>query len=328
MKKSGEMCNKKYIVIGNGQGWCSYGWKSIENDENIVFYDDVIDISASEPINTVCRKHFSFNRKYIKALPFKWIWYRPMLNALKIDNQTEYVFIFYDWGGLAKDMCFMKFLRKNIKHLKLVYMFTNIIKISGAVRYGTLNMLPHYFDKIFAFDRVDSNKYHFDFTPLIYSKSPTYKENEKTIDVFYIGNAKDRLDDLHSIYQKCVASNLSCLFYINGVPRQSQLYPNIHYNERLTYEEVLKFISHAKCMVDAIQSGSTAMTIKVCESVLYDKKLITTNENIVKESYYDESRFLLYDEKSEVENFVRSSITPYSDEEKAYFSPQYLFNRI
>ena len=208
-------------------------------------------------------------------------------------------------------------------------MFSNVVKISGAVyKYGTFDHLTEVFDKVFAFDKNDAEKYHFDFSPLMYSRSPHYQEKEKVFDVFYVGNAKDRLSELHQIYQKCFEANLKCLFYINGVPKSYQKFPGIHYNELLSYEEVLNFISQSKCMVDAIQGGSTAMTIKVCESVIYDKKLITTNENIVKESYYDESRFLLYNDKCEFENFVRSSITPYSDEEKAYLSPQYLFNRI
>lgn len=321
---------KRYIVIGNGQGWCPYGWKSMEGRDDFQFFNEIIPIKAPRFVKKLCLKHFSFYRPYLSALPLRRVWYRKLYEALHIEQNTDNIIIFYDWGPLAKDLNFVRYIKKRCNKTTLVYMFSNVIKISGAVyKYGTFNDLPNVFDKIYAFDKEDAKKYHFDFSPLMYTRSPYYQDQKKIYDVFYVGNAKDRLDELHQIYQKCIDSNLSCLFYINNVPASLQKYQDIHYNELLSYEEVLNYIAQSKCMVDAIQGGSTAMTIKVCESVIYDIKLITTNTYVQQEPYYNESRFLLFNENnSNLKQFVDSEIIPYTTEEKSIFSPEALLSKI
>ena len=293
-----------------------------------MFFNSIDDIIKNPILRVLCRKHFGVCNKSRKQYPFRFIWYRLLCKSMGLAESDFGSIILYDWGLLAKDMCYIKYIKKHLPNIRLVYLFSNIVSISGAVHYGTIRQLNLVYDKVFAFDPNDAIRYGFDYSPLIYTKDPDYKESKETIDVFYIGNAKDRLDILHEIYQKCIELQLICCFYINAVPLNKQLFKGIHYNQPLSYQEVLSFISRSRCMVDAIQGNSRAMTIKVCEAVVYNKKLITTNENIKKEPYYSPQMFLVYNSQSNIFDFLFSENTQFTDNERRIFSPVCLFNKI
>lgn len=327
--------NLHYIVIGNEQEWCTYSWSAVKSCNNVTFYDSIFKAIDNSLLRNICRKHFSLNwkRKGVHkhkrvSLPFRCIWYKLLFQSLGLNPNKNYRIIFYDWGAIAKDLGFIKYIKKHHPNVKMAYLFSNIVRISGAVQYGTLDKLSKTFDQVFAFDKVDAQNYQFEFSPLIYTRHPKYSESGHEFDVFYIGNAKDRLDSLHEIYKQCVDVGLRCNFYINGVSRDKQVYGEIHYNTPLSYREVLGLISKSKCMVDAIQGGSTAMTIKVCEAVIYDKKLITTNTEVVKEPYYTPERFLIYCPNCNIKDFVTGGMSVFSNDEKAFFSPEKLFEKI
>lgn len=324
-----EKQDLQYIVIGQGQEWCNYSWKGYRCKEDVTFYNGFYTIIKDTFLRKIIKKHFGTIKRYKKSLPLKWIWYPYIFKSLKMtDDSKKYVVILYDWGPLAKDMNFVGYLRCKLPDVTLVYLFSNIVRISSARKYGYLDKLKTHFDQIYAFDKEDAANYGFDFSPLIYTRDPEYKEKEKEYDVFYVGNAKDRLDSLHEIYEKCRMTGLRCCFFINGVAADKKKYADIHYNEPLGYGEVLDYIAKSKCMVDAIQGGSTAMTIKVCESVIYDKKLITTNRNVVDEPYYSAERFYVYPSADDIKEFVNKEVERFSEKDREYYSPTLLFEKI
>ena len=55
----------------------------------------------------------------------------------------------------------------------------------------------------------------------------------------------------------------------------------------MTYDECVNSIQKATCLIDIIQGESTGLTIKTCEAVCYNKKLITTNKHVAKYPFYD-----------------------------------------
>lgn len=317
----------KYIIIGNGQEWCYYCWKSAINN-NVVFYNGISEIISNRFLSKICNNHFSKKKVTDSLSPIRKIWYARLYKSLGLKSNYKYVVVFYDYGVLARDLDFIDYIRRKSPHTKLVYLFTNIVRISGARKHGILDILLNYYDQVFAFDPNDAVDYKFELSPLIYTRDINYHSSENCFDVFYVGNAKDRLDTLHEIYKKCKESRLKCCFYINRVPSEKQLYSDIHYNEILTYSEVLNNIAKSRCLVDAIQGGSSAMTLRVCESVIYDKKLITTNESIMQEPYYSPERFLLYNAHSDLKSFVEDKFIGFSESEKQFFAPEEFFKKI
>lgn len=326
----------KYIVIGNAVEWCKASWyEEIKTNKNLYFLNEITPYLPNRFLRKICNVHYSqkLNKRF--NFPGKRIWYKAFSKSLGIefDDKEEYVLIVYDWSRLSRDFNFFAYLKKKCRRLKIVYLFTNIAAISGARMYGVLDELTGVFDKVFAFDPKDAERYGFDYFPLIYTGVNPQEKKSCDTDLFYIGQAKDpaRYQMLIDIFEKAQKEGLTCDFNIVGVPEEKQKYPElIHYNKRMSYSDVVKKIKRSRCLVDVIQKDSSGLTIKVCEAVVYDKKLITSNNYIKGESFFDKEKILLIDSnKMDVDfsDFVKKDIS-YSLDEKSAFSPKTLFSLI
>lgn len=324
----------KYIVIGNAVEWCKASWyEEIKTNKNLYFLNETIPHLPNRFLRKICNVHYSqkLNKRF--NFPGKRIWYKAFSKSLGIefDDEEKYVLIVYDWSRLSRDFNFFAYLKKKCRRLKIVYLFTNIAAISGARMYGVLDELTGVFDRVFAFDPKDAERYDFDYFPLIYTGvNPQEKESCDT-DLFYIGQAKDpaRYQMLIDIFEKAQKEGLTCDFNIVGVPEEKQKYPElIHYNKRMSYSDVVKKIKRSRCLVDVIQKESSGLTIKVCEAVVYDKKLITSNEGLLRMSLYDASRILMANDLELIHDFLSKPLKEYSVENKYMFSPQLLYEKI
>ena len=64
------------------------------------------------------------------------------------------------------------------------------------------------------------------------------------------------------------------------------------------------------------------------QSLLYNKKLITTNEYIKDEPFYNSNNILIYSTNSDIGNFLNTPIDNYKESDKLIFSPYRLFEQI
>ncbi len=276
--------NRKYIILGNNYGWCKFTHAIAERTDNVKYFDEYLPVRGSLRKKLV-HIHYSntFNKHF--NLPLKKIWYDHFYKVLGLCDDSDIVLIIYDNNKLCNDVAFLEAVRRRFPKIVLVYMFTNIVAKSRAIENDFVSKLNKYYDMVFAFDRVDSDKYNFYYSPLVYSPDISVRSNPASQgydSVFYIGNAKDRVDMLHSAYKRLKALGLKCDFHIVGVPQEKQLSEeSIIYNESLPYDDVLNHIQNASCLLDVIQGDSTGLTIKVCEAVYFNKKLITTNKDVI-----------------------------------------------
>lgn len=311
----------QYIVLSAGQEWNYYSWKdTVDNVENIRFINELFPSFL---------KKLWWRPYFRNKITYKFFW-RPFIKSkLKIKTEPT-VLIVYDWNFLTMSPSCIQYLKASYPNLKIIYVFTNIVKISGARTYDILEKLNQDYDMVFAFDPEDAKKYGFEYSRLVYSVSrPLRKIKSYDYDVFYIGQAKDRYSQLIDIYKKLRSCNLRCLFYITGVPKSEQYIDSgIVYNTPLHYNDVLELIDNSKCLVDVIQGDSAGLTIKTCEAVVLDKKLITTNRNVINEVFYDPNNILIYGENADVKKFMDTDSKNYDENTKKIFSPVELLERI
>lgn len=319
---------KQYYVIGNGAEWCYYSWKGVLNKDNTIhFINDELPFSGPRLLEALCQVHFALRFNVKRRLPFKRIWYHCILNKINIDKNDENYLIIYDRNRLLLDLDFFKYVRRKKPGIKIIYLFSNIVKFTGAKEWNILEYLNVYFDKIFAFDKTDAEKYGFSYFPLIYTKSVPMNNIKPCYDLFYIGKAKDRYKQLIEVFEKAQSEGLRCDFHIVGVPKEEQMYGDIiHYDHPLSYREVLDRMNNARCIVDMIQGQSTAFTIKTCEAIIYDKKLITSNENVKNESFYSKNMMLVYSDNQSLSHFLSIDSIPFDKKSKECFSPYTLFS--
>ena len=319
--------NRKYniVIFSNAAEWCYYCWRNyLSQHKEVTFY------KYSFPIPFINRKVYIL-LKYLfhpdKQNRDKFYLSRFFLRLLmqffvRISRKDNNIIIMYDWNVLATDEKFLNNIRKKYPHTLIAYVFTNVTRISGANKWGLLSHLKNYYDAVYAFDKIDADNYGFSYLPLIYSRENTQEkiDNVEEIDVFYVGKAKDRLDIIHEIFEKCKSEGLKCDFNIINVPEDKQLYKDeIHYNKLIPYKDVISKIKKSKCLLDVIQGESTGLTIKVAESVVYNKKLITNNPNVLKEMKMEDFNVLLYDKQCDFKSFILSGRPCHKEEDINYF---------
>lgn len=320
----------KILILSNATEWCYYCWRNYVNmNSNVVYYKYAFPLSV---VNNFLYKilYYIYSKRTKLGSIFRFLIRMVIGFFFCLDQEKKNIIILYDWNPLAADKVFVDSIRKKYPNVLIVYVFTNIVKYTGAKTWGVIDDLNSIYDVVYAFDKVDAENYNFEYQPLIYSKEiqEEYSQNLET-DIFYVGKAKDRLDIIHTIYKQAIEEGLNCDFNITNVPDNlKELKYGINYNNVLPYNEVIKRIKKSKCLLDVIQGESTGLTIKVAEAVVYNKKLLTNNTNAINELQICSDNVLLYDKIKQLKDFVCQKSEPYGKYEQNYFSPELFIDRL
>lgn len=320
----------KIIILGNGNDWCELCLSDLSKYENTNIINSSLPCPQKGVKSKLVKWHYSQTLAHWINLPFKSIWYSYFADFISLDREREIVIVIYDRHRLANNKSFLDYLRAYFKKVKLVYIFTNVMRISGASSNNFIDQLQKYYDAILSFDKGDERRYGFKSIPLPYSENNVGLIEENS-SVFFVGQAKDRLDTILSIFQRLTKIGESCEFYLTNVEEDKiRFEQDIIYNKRLKYQDVIKHVQQAGCILDVIQGNSEGFTLKVCEAVFYDKLLITTNKAVKSAPFYD-PRFVLVVENAEditKDFFLNRDKVKYSDDGKKYFSVESYLERI
>ena len=123
-----------------------------------------------------------------------------------------------------------------------------------------------------------------------------------------MGRAKDRLNEILSLYKRLHDASVNCMFYLVGVPKDKRVnIGNIVYGDYLPYRKVLELVKGTKCMVEILQHNTESETLRVFEAITYNKKLITNNKHLVKKEYYSPDKIQIFDYIDEINiDFIKS----------------------
>lgn len=320
----------KYIILSNEQQWCTNCWKAAVDNDKVRFIETQLPFDKKSFLYKVAFRHLRFKSRSAVLLPFVSIWHRSFEKNLHIDDSVKTVLVVYDWNTLTKDLEFFLYLKRRHKNLSIVYLFSNIVAISGATYYKIADKLNKVFDIVFAFDGEDAIKRNFEYSPLIYTtdiKIPQISEETEN-DLFYLGMAKDRYDALIEIYENATKEGLKCDFTIVGVPTEKQIHTDKIKYSPVAYDVAIEGMKKAKCIVDVIQGNSTGLTIKNCEALAFDRKLLTTNTNVREVDFYHPENICIYTAGMSIKHFIETPFVRYTQNEKSYFSPYRLFEKI
>lgn len=321
----------KYIVLAHGSDFFYDCWSSSIDGVRVRFINSMLPYEGNKLAKKLAYTHYRVRTPWACKLPFTSVWYKSIDRTLAIDDSCHTVLIIYDWNFLTKDFGCLQYLKEKHNKLKVIYLFSNIVRSSGASKYRIVEKLKDNYDAVYAFERQDAEKYRFYLNPLIYKPTvslPEYSQNLE-YDLFFLGRAKDRYNQLIEIFEEAKNEGLSCNFTIVGVPKENRKYEGeIHY-EPVPYAVAVENMGKSKCIVDAIQGNSTALTIKTCEAVLLGRKLLTTNVGILKEPFYHNGNILIYIlDKCNIEEFIKKPYVKYTEKEKKYFSPEALMDKV
>ena len=257
--------------------------------------------------------HFSDRVNNIIELPFKEIWidrrinyYSKILSNMDTDNEKLCFILFSDCLQLEQ-YGFSKKLKTKFPDCRIVYYFQDLISQDVSKQVFIKN-IPSQIDLVYTFDYADAENYGLEFHDIPYSYPQKESCENVQYDISFVGAAKNRLNDIIAVYEKLKKQNLKSFFYIVGADdKAKESGQDFVYGPPLKYYDYLKIVEKSKCILEIMQKEGTGSTIRLGESIMYDKLLISNNKALKKSAFYNPQYMLCIDDDdySSISEFVK-----------------------
>lgn len=320
---TGEQFFDEYILIAPGSDYGRAMWNDIEKLEHGTILESAMR-STSRVLSLLHHIHFSIaiNRKM--HLPFQSIWRRLYsLESVQLDPDKRYCVIYTDVSAVRTD-CMYLAEKKKEKNIMMVLIMVNTMARRGSL----IEKRRRYFSQVYSFDRKDCEIYGFIYHPTNYSMVSMDTNYHITQDAFFVGVSKGRAGKIANIYERLAQGGAKSEFYISGIESGEERKPGIHYNQWLTYKQILENIRNSNCIVEVMDGTQEGVTLRTMEAICYNKKLLTNNQSINEMIYYESGNIQIFTEPDDIDvDFVKdnSSVDYHYDGE---FSPIHLLEHI
>jgi hypothetical protein len=289
------MDKKKALFIGIG----FYDYDQIIIDELKKLNFDVDYFSEVPPENFKYKFYTKiFNRKKLQVIKSEYS------NSIVKQTGNNYDFVFIIKCENLSIENIKTFKEKSPKSKFVLYLWDSISRIDGIVDKFNL------FDKIYSFDRFDClSNTNLIFHPLFFRVEYNIAENENknlVYDIYHLGwYHSDRLQLIKKIAIFFDANNLNNkLLLYTGL--FSYLYQSIFGGQLKGNKKYLTFkpisaadnivnIKKAKSILDIAHPMQTGLTMRTIEMVGMQKKIITTNSDIINYEFYHPNNILIID---------------------------------
>lgn len=330
------MINKNYVVIRNDttDSWVSLYryifWDLTKNEKSIY-----INRFPSELFNRLINKVLKTNKIaiFIKKI-FVFLFAVILIIKIKIalKNNNSICFILFPNCYVFEKYGLLKIFRLLLKNCSIIYFFCDLVNKSSDMSIIIDNYYRHKSaDLIYTFDFDDAKKYNLKFHNIPYSDlTGLFEDVNIKFDISFVGQAKDRFDDIINAYKALKKQNLRLGFYIIGVPKEKQVFADeINYCDFIPYKDYLRIVADSKVILEIMQKGGTGNTIRVSEAISLDKLLISNNKMLLQNSFYDSRYMKVYENLDEIDvkSFIDSNKeVHYENKEKIY--PSAFFKQI
>ncbi|MFQ6819639.1 MAG: hypothetical protein ACLRTI_11395 [Blautia sp.] len=323
LKIAGEQFFDEYILVAPGSDYGRAMWSDIGKLENGTILE-----SALKPTNKFLSLlhhiHFSFaiNRKF--QMPFQSIWKRLYsLEGVQFEPDKSYCVIYTDVSAARTDCKYFAEKQKE-KNITMVLIMVNTMARRGSL----IEKRRQYFSQVYSFDRKDCETYGFIYHPTNYSMASMDSSLCVTQDAFFVGVSKGRAGKIAGIYERLTESGAKSEFYIAGIGRGEERKEGIHYNQWLSYQQILENIRNSNCIVEVMDGAQEGVTLRTMEAICYNKKLLTDNQSIKDTPYYESGNIQVFTRPDEIDvGFVRSK-SNVDYHYKGEFSPIHLLEHI
>ncbi len=267
------------------------------------------DMIKNSFLRFLCHLHYSSKLNRFFILPFHSLWNNLILGNYFDNCDNQILIINSHFYLLISGKLVEKFKKKYPKG-KVFFIFSD--KVDTFFRlyknFPSIDSLKKIFNFVITYNVNDANIFNLILSRpyfLDYSFVPEISCEES--DVFYVGKSKERLNSLLQIFDICSRNKLKCLFYINGVDESySKKYPDIHFNEKLSYEKVIACVKKTHAVVNIVQKDGEGMTLRDYEASYFGKFLITNNNCDFRNSFFADGQVVLLNEIEEKAEAIKS----------------------
>ncbi len=213
----------------------------------------------------------------IIRLPYKNIWFKYLVPSHLVDKNEQLCFVFSPSTTLSYGEDFVRYVRKKFNNSKVVLVIGD--KIESYGKSFDIEKLKKEMDFVCTYNPIDANKYGIALHPsMVYNitvDNPIPFE-QRTTDVFFLGQEKGRGDKIVEIYRKCVELGLRSEFYIVGKTNNSHI-NGINYCDWISYQDLFEKLKNTKCIINLLQPGASGFTFRDNEAYNHGCFLITNN---------------------------------------------------
>ena len=245
------------------------------------------------------------------------------LESLQLDADKQYCVIYTDVSVARTDCKYLAEKQKE-KNITMILVMVNTMARRGSL----IEKRRQYFSQVYSFDRKDCETYGFIFHPTNYSMVNMNDSHNVTQDAFFVGVSKGRAGMIAKIYQRLTAGGAKSEVYISGVKSGEKRIRGIHYNQWLSYEQILDNIRRSNCIVEVMDGAQEGVTLRTMEAICYNKKLLTNNPSMKDTPYYKSGNIQVFADPDEIDvNFVKDR-TEVNYHYHGEFSPIHLLEHI
>lgn len=312
----------KYLVVNDEHELYDVMYADLFRTEEY----DIQQINRFMPMPKILQKlneiHFNDRVNRHIWLPFKGIWNRwYSIEQYPFSKDEQYWIIFLN--GTFRNFYSYKYLSefKN-KHPNVRLAMVMYDSFSNKYASRAIKMMP-IFDKVFSFDAGDCRRYGLDFIYSTFSYPSFVNQDERFHKgAFFVGAEEGRLEIMEQCFAKLSNEIPNCQFNVVGVPPQKQHIPEvITYNVGMPYREALQYSFNSDLIVEIVREGQSGISLRTCEAVLFNKKLLTNNEKIKDMPFYDSRYMSVFHNVDDIDmDFVKSEVAVHYDCQ-SWFSP-------
>lgn len=276
----------------------------IYNDNNSYFAkviqrNGIQVFSAYKPSNVISRilRKIHFNLK----LPGSNIWF--LENKMLKNFDTIIIF------DVVMRFEYISFIRKKYPQKRLILWYWNPVRNSIDQNLFSTDICEKW-----SYSLEDCKKYNLKYNTTFYFEELTniYKgkdRNELCCDILFVGRDKGRLSMLLEYKEKFESLGLETNFYITPTKWYEKRKNKVYMND-ISYNEIINLIKKSKAILDIVQNQTDGLTLRVMESLFFERKLITNNQTIVQYDFYSKDNiFVLGIDK--IDNLLEFIELPY-----------------
>lgn len=181
------------------------------------------------------------------------------------------------------------------KHSKktIAYFNDNTCRCPKIIR-----VIP-FFDEVFSFEKQDCKIYNLKFaTNWIYNQLSVPYTKPFKYKVFNISSKDKRLKIFSKVADNLKSKNISHKFFVYDKKYKKKTSTIEYITNHISLSEINEFINQSQVLLDINRKGQNGLTFRVFESIGLQKKLITTNQDIVNYDFYNPNNILVIDEKN------------------------------
>lgn len=232
---------------------------------------------------------------FLKLDLFAPFWYEDWHKKINSYNQ---VIIF-----ATKDYSFIRKIKKTNPNIKILFWYWN-----PASRMGLPKKELYSLSTIWSFDKDDCEKFDLNYNTTFYFEKIELGKKEIKHDTLFVGINKGRRAILEELNENLDRIGLKNYFYI--VPDKDEV--NLKNVKPIPYKEYLNLLAMSKCIIDILPVGQSGQTLRPMESIFFKKKLITNDQYVIYEDFYDRNNiFILGIDK--IENCLDFINSPYKE---------------